>query len=86
MSSVADKKPQKKRYVDNGWPASEDGDHAVSELAADRTGAVVDLLRSNGIAGPGPDRHLSPEIEAAVDLVQSGAVLAAAESVVGQLA
>ncbi|WP_374457044.1 histidine ammonia-lyase [Nocardioides sp.] len=50
------------------------------------TGAVVELLRSNGIAGPGPDRHLSPEIEAAVDLVQSGAVLAAAESVVGQLA
>jgi hypothetical protein len=26
--------------VDNGWPASEDGDHAVSELAADRTGAL----------------------------------------------
>ena len=49
------------------------------------TGAVVDLLRSNGIAGPGPDRHLSPEIEAAVDLVQSGAVLAAAESVIGEL-
>ena len=49
------------------------------------TGAVVALLRSNGIAGPGPDRHLSPEIEAAVDLVQSGAVLAAAESVIGEL-
>ena len=27
------------------------------------TGAVVDLLRSSGIQGPGPDRHLSPEIE-----------------------
>jgi hypothetical protein len=40
MWSVADKKPQKKRYVDNGWPVSEDGDHAVSELAADRTGAL----------------------------------------------
>ncbi|GAB3017308.1 histidine ammonia-lyase [Nocardioides flavus (ex Wang et al. 2016)] len=49
------------------------------------TGAVVDLLRSNGVAGPGPDRHLSPEIEAAVGLVQSGAVLAAAESVIGEL-
>ena len=49
------------------------------------TGAVVDLLRSNGIEGPGPDRHLSPEIEAAVGLVQSGAVLAAAESVIGEL-
>jgi hypothetical protein len=37
---VAEKKPQKKRYVDNGWPVSDDGDHAVSELAADRTGAL----------------------------------------------
>jgi hypothetical protein len=37
---VADKK-SKKRYVDNGWPAHLDGDeHAVSELAADRTGAL----------------------------------------------
>ena len=39
------------------------------------TGAVVDLLRSSGIQGPGPDRHLSPEIETAVELVRSGAVL-----------
>jgi hypothetical protein len=37
---VADKKPQKNRYVDNGWPAGGDDDHAVSELAADRTGAL----------------------------------------------
>jgi hypothetical protein len=37
---VADKK-QKKHYVDNGWPAPAEGDeHAVSELAADRTGAL----------------------------------------------
>ena len=50
------------------------------------TGAVVRLLRANGVAGPGPDRHLSPEIEAAVALVASGAVLAAAESAVGDLA
>ena len=42
------------------------------------TGAVVDLLRAHGVHGPGPDRHLSPEIEACVDLVRSGAVLAAA--------
>jgi histidine ammonia-lyase len=49
------------------------------------TGAVVRLLRSSGIEGPGPDRHLSPEIEAAVELVRSGAVLHAAEQVVGQL-
>src|SRR5206468_1702898 len=33
---------------------------------APATEAVVDLLRSSGIEGPGPDRHLSPEIEATV--------------------
>ncbi|MBA2954757.1 histidine ammonia-lyase [Nocardioides sp. MAH-18] len=49
------------------------------------TGAVVGLLRASGIEGPGPDRHLSPEIEAAVALVASGAVLSAAESVTGAL-
>ena len=49
------------------------------------TGAVVSLLRSVGVAGPGPDRHLSPEIETAVALVASGAVLAAVESVIGEL-
>ncbi len=31
---------------------------------APATGAVVALVRSAGVAGPGPDRHLSPEIEA----------------------
>ncbi|WP_051276750.1 histidine ammonia-lyase [Marmoricola sp. URHB0036] len=49
------------------------------------TGAVVDLLRSSGIQGPGPDRHLSPEIETAVELVRSGAVLHAVEEVIGEL-
>jgi histidine ammonia-lyase len=43
------------------------------------TGAVVRALRER-VAGPGPDRHLAPEIEAAVDLVRSGALVAAAES------
>jgi hypothetical protein len=38
---VADNKLEKRRYVDNGWPVPADGDdHAVSELAADRTGAL----------------------------------------------
>jgi hypothetical protein len=37
MSVVADKKNQ---YVDNGWPEVADGEHAVSELATDRTGAL----------------------------------------------
>ena len=37
------------------------------------------------VAGPGPDRYLAPEIEAAVEFVRSGAALAAAESVIGPL-
>jgi histidine ammonia-lyase len=46
---------------------------------------VVELLRSSGIQGPGPDRHLSPEIEATVELVRSGAVVSAVEGVIGEL-
>jgi histidine ammonia-lyase len=49
------------------------------------TDAVVSLLRRNGVEGPGPDRHLAPEIEAAVELVRSGAVVHAAEEVIGEL-
>jgi histidine ammonia-lyase len=49
------------------------------------TAAVIDLLRTNGIQGPGPDRHLSPEIEATVNLVRDGRVLAAVEAVIGEL-
>ena len=49
------------------------------------TGAVVALLRESGVEGPGPDRHLSPEIDLAVELVRSGAVLGAVEDVVGAL-
>ncbi len=47
--------------------------------------AVVAALRSAGVGGPGPDRHLAPEIEAAAHAVRSGAVLAAAESATGPL-
>jgi histidine ammonia-lyase len=43
------------------------------------TGAVVTALRGR-VGGPGPDRHLSPEIEAAVDFVRTGAAVAAADS------
>ncbi|MEP6665963.1 MAG: histidine ammonia-lyase, partial [Nocardioidaceae bacterium] len=35
------------------------------------TAAVIARLRKN-VPGPGPDRHLAPDIEAAVDLVASG--------------
>jgi histidine ammonia-lyase len=48
------------------------------------TGAVLSLLRER-VPGPGTDRHLSPEIDAAVDLVRSGAVVAAVESQIGPL-
>ncbi|MFC9963085.1 histidine ammonia-lyase [Nocardia ignorata] len=48
------------------------------------TAAVRDALRTL-VPGPGPDRHLAPEIEAAVNLAASGALLEAAESVVGPL-
>jgi len=52
--------------------------------AAPATGAVRDLLRRD-VPGPGPDRHLAPEIDVAAALVASGAVLGAAESVTGPL-
>jgi histidine ammonia-lyase len=38
------------------------------------TGAVRDRLRET-VAGPGPDRFLSPELEAAVQFVQQGSVI-----------
>ncbi|WP_214405998.1 histidine ammonia-lyase [Pseudonocardia lacus] len=43
---------------------------------APATAAVRDALRRR-VDGPGPDRYLAPEIEAAVDLVASGAAVAA---------
>jgi histidine ammonia-lyase len=53
---------------------------------APATGAVIAALRAAGVPGPGTDRWLAPEIETAVDLITSGAAVAAAESVVGPLA
>jgi histidine ammonia-lyase len=52
---------------------------------APATGAVVRLLREHGVGAPGPDRFLSPEIESAVALVASGAVLSAVEDQIGEL-
>ena len=40
------------------------------------TGAVREVIRT-AVPGPGPDRHLAPEIEAVVALLASGAILAA---------
>ncbi|MFM7597378.1 MAG: aromatic amino acid lyase, partial [Actinomycetota bacterium] len=51
---------------------------------ADATGAVVSLLRAD-VPGPGPDRHLAPEIAAVAALVRDGAVVRAAETVTGPL-
>jgi histidine ammonia-lyase len=60
------------------------GDTAGTAPAA-ATGAVVRLLHEHEVGAPGPDRFLSPEIEAAVALVASGAVLSAVEEVIGEL-
>jgi histidine ammonia-lyase len=51
---------------------------------APATAAVREALRES-VPGPGPDRHLGPEIDAAVDVVASGRALAAAEAVIGPL-
>ncbi|MDL5351657.1 histidine ammonia-lyase [Microbacterium sp. zg-YB36] len=45
------------------------------------TGAVLARIRES-VAGPGSDRHLSPEIEHVVDAVRTGALRAAAGAVV----
>jgi histidine ammonia-lyase len=47
--------------------------------------AVRRRLRTD-VPGPGPDRHLGPEIDAVVRLVTGGELLHAAESVTGPLA
>jgi histidine ammonia-lyase len=49
------------------------------------TGAVVSLVAETG-AVPGPDRFLSPEIEAISGLVASGAMMSRAAAAAGPLA
>jgi histidine ammonia-lyase len=44
---------------------------------APATAAVRDAVRAAGVGGPGPDRHLAPEIEAVVGLVADGTLLRA---------
>ncbi|MFB9392551.1 histidine ammonia-lyase [Streptomyces coeruleoprunus] len=48
--------------------------------------AVIDALRAAGVQGPGPDRFLAPDLEAADVFVREGGVLAAVEPVTGPLA
>jgi histidine ammonia-lyase len=42
---------------------------------APATAAVIAMLRQRGVPGPGSDRYLSPEIEAAVSAVHDGVLL-----------
>ncbi|WP_433287984.1 histidine ammonia-lyase [Pseudonocardia sp. CA-142604] len=51
---------------------------------APATAAVRDRLRAE-VPGPGPDRWLAPEMDAAADLVSTGSALGAAEAVTGPL-
>jgi len=48
---------------------------------APATGAVLAALRGAGVAGPGSDRFLAPEIDTAVHFIAGGHARAAAESV-----
>jgi histidine ammonia-lyase len=48
------------------------------------TGAAITALRSV-VPGPGPDRWLTPELEAATDFVAAGSLLAAVQAVTGPL-
>ena len=52
---------------------------------APATAAVIAALRAAGVAGPGPDRWLTPEIEACVQLITGGRIVAAVEAVTGPL-
>lgn len=49
------------------------------------TGAVRALLRET-VPGPGPDRHLAPEIEHVVGLLTSGALVRTVHDTIGELA
>ncbi len=48
--------------------------------------AAIDALRAAGVQGPGPDRFLAPDLEAADAFVREGKLVAAVEQVTGALA
>jgi histidine ammonia-lyase len=56
---------------------------APLEPAAASAAVIAELRKT--VAGPGPDRFLSPEIEATVVALEDGSLLAAAESAIGAL-
>jgi histidine ammonia-lyase len=49
------------------------------------TGAALAALRTH-VEGPGPDRFLAPDLAAAERLLTSGALVAAVEAAIGELA
>jgi histidine ammonia-lyase len=49
------------------------------------TGAAVSAIRTAGVPGPGPDRHLAPELEDAKKLIATGEVVRAVEGAIGEL-
>ncbi|MEW2632272.1 histidine ammonia-lyase [Streptomyces sp. NPDC048389] len=48
--------------------------------------AAIEALRAAGVRGPGPDRFLAPDLEAADAFVRDGLLVAAVEPVTGPLA
>ncbi|WP_406865423.1 histidine ammonia-lyase [Streptomyces sp. HUAS MG47] len=48
--------------------------------------AAIEALRQAGVQGPGPDRFLAPDLEAADVFVRSGKLVTAVETVTGPLA
>ena len=40
VADIAEGEARNNKYIDNGWPTTDPDDHAVSELATDRTGAL----------------------------------------------
>ncbi|MGV2919776.1 histidine ammonia-lyase, partial [Streptomyces alfalfae] len=53
---------------------------------APTTHEVVVALRKAGVEGPGPDRHLAPDLAGAEAFVRSGALVTTVEGVTGPLA
>src|SRR4051812_41112651 len=54
-------------------------------LPGEGTGAALEAIRSAGVPGPGPDRHLSPELGEAERAIAGGELLQAVETTIGEL-
>jgi histidine ammonia-lyase len=58
--------------------------HGLTPAPATRV--VLAAVRAAGVEGPGPDRHLAPDLAVAEDFVRSGGLARAVEAVTGPLA